>query len=545
MRLAMLTRVERSARRLSEILSVLSRYGLADWLAGLNYEWLQGRLVSANGARLSNLTHEARIRLALTELGTTFIKIGQILSTRPDLIGPSLAEELGQLRSNTPPDSPETVRATIQTELGKPLIELFHEFDDCSLASASIGQVHRARLANGQAVVVKVQHAGIEQRIVEDLNITAGLAEILQKHVPRVRAYQPVATVREFRRLLLNELNFSLERRNLEELARNFANDPRVHFPKVCQDLCSRRVLTMEMLQGISIEQVEALHQSGADLDDLARRGANMFLQMIFRDGFYHADPHPGNLMMLPGGVIGVLDCGMVGRINDRLREEIDCLLLAVVQKDANEVAEVVKRLGSVPAHLDHEALENDVRNFVEEYGSLSLRDFDLSGALNRMIEIIHQYQILLPPDCSLLLKTLIVLEGTSRGLNPSFSLAELIEPFRKKMRMFRPDRWLNKLHRAYRDWDRLLEALPRELTEILRSVRSGTMVLRQENPRLCAALNHLTLGIVTAGLLVTSGLLWSREAAPIIFGISVPGILGYLAAIALGFKLLLMIRKD
>ncbi len=348
MRLSVLTRVEKSARRVTEILSVLSRYGLADWLAGLNYEWLQGRLVSANGMKLGKLTHEARIRQALTELGPTFIKLGQILSTRPDLIGPALAEELGQLRSNTPPDPPETVRATIRSELGKPVEEIFLEFDDCSLASASIGQVHRARLMSGQAVVVKVQHAGIEQRIIEDLNITAGLAELLQKHVPRFRAYQPGATVREFRRILLNELNFSLERRNLEELAGNFKQDSSIHFPQIYPDYCSRRVLTMEMLVGISAENVEALREARFDLDDLARRGANMYLQMIFRDGFYHADPHPGNLMVLPGGAIAVLDCGMVGRIDDRLRDEIDGLLLAVAQKDAKEVAEVVKRLGSV-----------------------------------------------------------------------------------------------------------------------------------------------------------------------------------------------------
>ena len=547
MRLSVLTRVERSARRVTEILSVLSRYGLADWLAGLNYEWLQGRLLSANGARLAKLTHEARIRLALTELGPTFVKLGQILSTRPDLIGPALTEELGQLRSNTPPDSPETVRATIQSELGKSVDELFQDFDNCSLASASIGQVHRARLGNGQAVVVKVQHAGIEQRIVEDLNITAGLAELLQKHVPRFRAYQPVATVREFRRILLNELNYSLERKNLEELTRNFAKDPGVHFPKVFPDLCSRRVLTMEMLQGISAENVEALHQARVDLDELARRGANMYLQMIFRDGFYHADPHPGNLMMLPGSVVAVLDCGMVGRIDDHLRNEIDGLLLAVAQKDAKEVAEVVKRLGSVPSHLDQDALEVDVRNFVEEYGSLSLRDFDLSGALNRMVEIIHQYQIVLPPTCSLLLKTLVMLEGTSRGLNPSFSLAELIEPFEKNSlrRMFRPGRWLMKIQRAYRDWDRLLEALPRELAEILRAVRSGTHVLRQENHRFCLAVNRLTQGIVTTGLLVASALMWSREAAPVIAGISVPGLLGFVVALVLGFKLFFQMRKS
>jgi ubiquinone biosynthesis protein len=547
MRLAVLTRVEGNARRLTEIISVLSRYGLADWLAGLDYEWLQGRLVSSNGERLGQLTHEARIRMALTELGTTFIKLGQILSTRADLVGPELAEELGQLRSNTPPDSTDAVRGTILAELGKPVEVLFAEFDEHPLASASIGQVHRARLANGQWVVVKVQHAGIEQKILEDVNITAGLAELLQKHVPRLRAYQPVATMREFRRILLNELNFALERRNIEELTKNFADDPSVHFPAIYLDLCSRRVLTMEMLQGISAENLEALHQAKIDLDDLARRGANIYLEMIFRDGFYHADPHPGNLMMLPGGVIAVLDCGMVGRIDDRLREEIEGLLLAVAQKDAGEVALVVERLGSVPPNLDHDALRADLSAFVEEYGSQSLRDFDLSGALNRMIEIIHQYQIILPPACSLLLKTLMVLEGTSRGLNPSFSLAELIEPFEARIagRRFQPARWMAKLKRAYRDWDRLIEVVPRDLAEILREIRSGTLTVRQQQPGLESAVNRLVLGILTAALLVASAELWSRDALPVVAGISIPGLLGYLAALAFALKMFLTIRKD
>jgi ubiquinone biosynthesis protein len=546
MRLSVLTRVERNARRLTEIVSIMSRYGLADWLAGLNYDWLQGRFVSCDGERLGKLTHEARIRLALTELGTTFIKIGQILSTRADLVGPDLAEELGQLRSNTPPDPPQTVRETILSELGKPVDQLFVDFDEHPSASASIGQVHRARLAAGQAVVIKVQHAGIEQKILEDLDITAGLAELLQKHVPRLRPYQPVATVREFRWILLNELNFGLERRNLEELAKNFADNKSVHFPIVFPDLCSRRVLTMEMLQGISAENIEGLRQAKVDLDELARRGANMYLEMIFRDGFYHADPHPGNLMVLPGGVIGILDCGMVGRIDDRLREEIEGLLVAVAQKDSREVTEVVKRLGSVPPNLDHDALQADVSAFVDEYGSQSLREFDLSGALNRMFEIIHQYQIILPPPCSMLLKTLVVLEGTSRGLNPSFSLAELIEPYEARVtrRLFQPARWLAKIKRAYRDWDRLLEDLPRDLAEILREIRSGSLTVRQEHPRLEATINRLVMSILTAGLLVASAELWSRDAPPIVLGVSLPGVIGYFIALALGFRLLFTIRR-
>ncbi len=415
MRLSVLARTERNARRLAEILAILGKYGLADWLSGLKYEWLQGRLVSFDGERLGKLTHEGRIRLALTDLGPTFIKLGQMLSTRADLVGPALAQELTRLCSQTPPDAPAAVRATIQADLGKSVEELFATFDDRPLASASIGQVHVATLHGGQSVVVKVQHAAIETKILQDLDIMGGLAELAHKHVSPVRPYQPVALVREFRRLLMQELDFSSERRNLEEFLRNFRDNRMVRFPAVYPALCSRRVLTMERFRGVSAEDVPALQATGANLNEFARRGANMYLEMIFRHGFYHADPHPGNLMLLPGGVVGVLDCGMVGRIDDRLREEIENILLAILMNDTQELAGVVMRLGATPQDLDREALRSEVSAFLAEYTNQSVHDLNLSEALNRMRDIIHRFRIVLPPSGSLLLKTLVMLDGTAR----------------------------------------------------------------------------------------------------------------------------------
>jgi ubiquinone biosynthesis protein len=507
MQLPVLTHLRRNARRLAEILSILSKYGLADWLGGLNYEWLQGRLVSFDGERLGKVSHETRIRLALTELGTTFIKLGQMLSTRADIIGPELAEELSQLRSNTPPDPSPTIRETIKSELGKPVEELFREFEEAPMASASIGQVHRARLITGDRVVVKVQHAGIEEKIGDDLDIMAGLAELLHKHVAQLRPYQPVVIVREFRRTIGHELDFASERRNLKEFARNFAADPHVHFPAVHADLCSRRVLTMELLTGISGEDAEGLENSGFDLSEFARRGANMYLEMIFRDGFYHADPHAGNLMMLADGVVGVLDCGMVGRIDDQLREEIESILLAILHVDTRELTEIVMRVGAVPPDLDLLGLRGEISSFVAEYANLTPAEVNLSDALNRATDVIRRYRIVLPAPGSLLLKTLVMLEGTSRLLNPGFSLAELIQPYAVKMlrRRFSPRRWLGKLQRAYRDWDRLLEMLPRDLAEILRRVRSGTFEIRHEHRQLEVTVNRLVLAIFTGALLLGS----------------------------------------
>jgi ubiquinone biosynthesis protein len=547
MRLPGLFRLEQNTRRFAQVVGVLTRYGLADWLGGIKFRWLQGRLVSGRGEALGNLPREVRIRLALTDLGTTYIKFGQMLSTRADLIGPALATELGKLRSSTPPDPPDVVRATIQAELGKAVEELFAEFDDQPLASASIGQVHRARLHTGEAVVAKVQRAGIVTKILGDLDIMAGLAELAQTHVAAVQAYQPVALLREFRKILLDELDFSSERRHQEEFIRNFAGDPRVHFPAVYPELCSRRVLTMELLTGISAENVEGMRQAGADLVEFAQRGANMYLQMIFRDGFYHADPHPGNLMLLPGGVIGVLDCGMVGRVDERLRRDLEDLILGVIRTDAEEVSSVVARLGNMPADLDRASLRAEISAFVAEHGSRSLKDIDLSRALNEMVDIIRRYRITLPPSCALLLKTLVILEGTGRQFSPEFSLAELVRPYGAQLlrRRFSLRGLAHRLEQAYRDWDRLLDALPRDLAEILQRLRNSSFEIHHRLPRLERAVNHLALGILTAGLFVASALLTSQATPPTLWGMSVPGVAGFLASGFLAFKLLRLLGQS
>ncbi len=539
MQLPALFRIEQNTRRLTQVLGVLARYGLADWLGGLNYQWLQGRLVSSGGEKLGKLPREVRIRLVLTELGTTYIKFGQMLSTRADLIGPALAAELGQLRSNTPPDPPEVVRATIGAELGQPVAELFRDFEDQPLASASIGQVHRARLAGGEAVVVKVQHAGIVEKIAGDLDIMAFLADLIQHHVSAVRPYQPVALVREFRRLLLDEIDFSSERRHLEQFRRNFADAPRVHFPAVYPELCSRRVLTMEMLEGISAENVEGLVAAGASLEEFARQGATMYLRMIFRDGFYHADPHPGNLMRLEGGVLGVLDCGMVGRIDDHLRRELEDLILGVIHADAEEVTGAVCRLGAAPADLDRPALRAELDSFVAAYSSRSLQDLDLGRALREATDIVRRYHITLPPSCALLIKTLMMLEGTGRQFSPHFSLAELVRPFGSRLLLARysPKRWVERLGRTYRDWDRLLDALPRDAAEVLHRLRHNTFEIRHRTPRVEEALERVALGVLAAGLFVASALLLAHAVPPALWGVSLLGLAGVGAGSAVAIK--------
>ena len=542
-----LTRLERNVHRAGEIIGVLAKYGLADWVKGLNFSWIQNRIQSMDGQHIPDLKIEERVRLAFTELGTTFIKLGQMLSTRPDLVGPEMAKELAHLQIDAPADPPDTVRTTIEAEFGKPPGRLFAQFEAVPLASASIAQVHQARLPSGEQVVVKVQHAGILDKIMPDLDILADLAELTEKHAPQMRLYQPSAVVRQFRRTLLRELDFTLERRNIEQFEANFAQDDTVHFPHAYAQFSTRRVLTMERLEGILGTDAAALAASGADLNEFARCGANMYLQMIFRDAFYHADPHPGNLMLLPGGVVGVLDCGMVGRLDEELAEAIDDMLMAVVNRNSADLGDMLLRVGSAPPATPRDQLRADLTDFVADYVGQSIQDLNLADALNSLLEIIRRYNITLPPPLSLLLRTLVELEGTAQRLSPEFSLAEVCRPYYMTMvrRRLSIRGILGRLHHAYRDWERLAESLPRDLNDTLKRVREGTFSVHLDHRHLDPVINRLVLGVMTAALFVGSCLLWSMKAPPLIYGVSVFGGVGYLMAAYFGWHLLRAIKKS
>ena len=303
----------------------------------------------------------------------------------------------------------------------------------------------------------------------------------------------------------------------------------------------------MERLNGILGSDSAALAASGADLNEFARRGANMYLEMIFRDTFYHADPHPGNLMLLPGGVVGVLDCGMIGRLDAELAEAMEDVLLAVVNPTSTDLAEILLRIGSAPPGTPRDQLRADVTDFVADYTGQSIQDLDLSGALNSLLEIIRRYNITLPPPLAMLLRTLIELEGTAQQLSPEFSLAEVIRPFYLPMvrRRFSPGRVLSRLQHAYRDWERLIGALPRDISDVMKRVRDGTFSIHLDHRRLDPVINRLVLGIMTSALILGSSLLWSMKAPPVLAGVSVFGGAGYLVAMYLGWRLLRAIKKS
>ena len=289
--------------------------------------------------------------------------------------------------------------------------------------------MHRARLPGGAPVAVKVQHPGIEARIRVDLSILGVLADLAAQYLPETRQYQPKATVAEFQRMLLRELDFGREERNLQTFAAHFASDSTVHFPSVYSEFSTGRVLTMEYLEGIPLCDAAQLKKTGYAPEEVARRGASIFMEMIFRDGFYHADPHPGNFLIMAGGIIGILDGGMVGRLDEKLREAIEEVLVSLVHGDAVGLCDVIVRIGSVPADLDQAGLGTDLTDFVSYYGHKPLDQIELGTALSEVTDVIRRYRIVLPTPAALLIKVLIMLEGTSRSLNPQFSLVEVMRP--------------------------------------------------------------------------------------------------------------------
>ncbi|MEL7500058.1 MAG: AarF/UbiB family protein [Planctomycetota bacterium] len=587
----------RNVRRWTEIVSVLSKYGLADWLSRFQIDFLTDLLRAPGDNSQSKLNQHQRIRFALSELGPTFIKFGQLLSTRPDLIGSELADELSNLQSDTPSDAFEVVKATIEEEQGLPLKDIFESFDETPIASASIGQVHGARLRvteddrivglenkkrahqNGDPppksnagklidVVVKIRHAGIVQMVETDLDILAGLAQLADR-LEDFKNYQPSMIVREITRTMLRELEFERESRNLQQFRTLFEASEEVELPKPYPELCTNRMITMQRMFGISLRDTCRNGHRPDELVEIARSGANLYLQMIFNHGFYHADPHPGNILILDDGKIALLDFGMVGRISEQLREDIESMLVAIVNQDVAMLTALTKRVGNCPFDLDESALSNDIADFVGQYSTQVVAHFDMSGALRDFVSLVRSYEITLPSEASMLIKVLVTLEGTGRQLNPDFSLMEVMKPFQRMLILKRlsPARQLRKMRRFYLEVEQLFDSLPTKLTNILEQVQSGRFDIHLDHRRLGPTANRLVLGLMTSALFLGSALMLSYKVPPLLFpteviladgtkafqpswflgihDLSMLGLTGAIVSIFMGLRLIWAIRKS
>jgi ubiquinone biosynthesis protein len=551
--LASVPQLARNLTRVVEIVRTLAKHGLADSVARLDPGFVRRWASGLSIVRLSTLSQETRVRLVLTDLGTTFIKFGQVLSTRRDLVGPALADELSELQGNVPADPFEATRDTVERELGRPVPEVFPHFDPVPLASASIGQVHRATLHDGRQVVVKVQHPGIARTVADDLSILAELAELAEQFLPDLRSYRPVAVVAEFRRVLTRELDFRRELRNLQLFRQAFAADPGVAVPEPFPAFSTGRVLTMEYLDGVPFTRLDKVKAAGGDPDDLARRGAHVFLAMIFRDGIFHADPHPGNLLYLPpaaahpAGRIGLLDVGMVGRVDARLRERIERAVSAAVRRDAGKLTDLIVQVADVPPKLDTDALEGEVAEQLAYYWGMPLDQFQLGTALNDLTDAVRRFHVLLPAPLALLLRVLVILEGTGRRLSPQFNLIGLLEPYARGLVLKRmsPKRLVRQLIAGMREWDDLLRALPREVGGLLRQLHRQEVGVQLVHRHLEPSVNRLVFGLMVSSLFLGSAVMWAAKAPPLLWDTPVFGVFGCAVATILGFHLFRAIQHS
>jgi len=548
----------RHVNRYRQIISVLVRHGLGDFATKLGRSLGLGRRFFAKREATPGVPPMTRwqlLRMILEELGPSFVKLGQIASTRPDMIPREACAELEKLQDTVPPFPVGQVRQIIEAELGKPLKVLFRELDEVPVAAASIAQVHRGVLPDGTVVAVKVQRPRIRRTIEVDLDIMFHLARQVEKHFREFDVLDPVGLVREFSRVIKRELDFDTETANIERFARDFASDETIHIPRVFRDLSTGKVLTMEFIEGIKVSDLDALADANVDLELIADRGADIILRQIFEHGFFHADPHPGNILVLPDNVICLLDYGMIGTLTKHHREHLAQLTAGVVHRDERQMARALINLSQVEGAEIAESVEGDVAEFVERYLYRPLKDIHVGNLFGQFVGILARHKLKLPPVFYLLSKALAVAEGNGRRLSPEFNLIRRLEPFaRRFMREKLSSRTIARnLYAATVDWDTLLRDFPSEAREILALMRQGRFRIQFEHKGLEPMLithnrisNRIVYGLVLSSLVIGSSLIVLSGIPPKWHEIPIIGIVGFISAGVMGFWLLVsMLRRQ
>lgn len=505
--------------RYREIATVLARHGLG-WMVdqvGL------GRLVpfyrSMFGRRGDDQPYSQpeRLRMALEELGVTYIKLGQILSTRPDIIPPAYVAELSKLQDQAPPFPGDEVVKVIEQELGERPRDLFAEFEMHPLASASIGQVHAARLADGSEVVVKVRRPGVEPQVDRDLEVLSHLASLADRHTELGNHIDMEGWVNEFAFILRNELDYAREAHNARQVRENFLHEPVVHVPYVYDQFTSDRTLVLERLEGVKISNISELTERGLDRSQVARNAVHLQLKMVFEHGFFHADPHPGNFFVLPDEVIGLIDFGMVGTLDDRLRDTLLRMGIAVSREDAQQTVDELLDLGVATTHVQRSLLKRDVHHLLQKYHGRSLGEVSATELFGELTSLARKHHLQLPTDLTLLLKVMAQSESLGAELDPDFELIPYAQPYLRRfwLQRFSPSRQVKRFQETAFELADLVGDLPRHTRRLLREVERGELSvhariepLDELVSQLNAAINRLVMSILTGALIVALALL-------------------------------------
>jgi len=557
LRFMQLNRNVRSIKRYRQIIAVLGGYGLGHILEYLNLSQVVAvsrRVLRRREARSAHLSPPQRLRLAMEELGPTFIKLGQLLSTRADILPAAFVQEFARLQDSVPSIPFSEVTAQIERELGVPVAARFSHLEPEAIAAASIAQVHRARLISGGDVVVKVRRPGVVELVETDIDILMGMALLLERHLPASDIYDPVGVVREFAYTIRREMDLSREGHTIERIRDNFQGDPTLYFPRVYWEATAKGALTLEYVDGIKVSESAAIDAAGLNRREIARRGAVAFLKMVLEHGVFHGDPHPGNVLIMPGNVICLLDFGMVGRLDPTLKRYLTDVLSAVIKRDVDELVDTILSSGEQSEVINLGALKKDLAEFIDGYFEIPLQEIEVGRMLLEFIDLISTHRIKISPDLTLLVKVLVVVEGMGRQLDPQFDMVGHLRPFLEQALRERlsPGRVWHELERGIEGYLSLARNLPREVKELLTRINRNKFRIDLEHRgldrfsrELDRSANRLSLSLIIAALIIGSSIAMQTNKGPLFLGLPAFAFLGYSCAGVVGFWWIIAILRS
>lgn len=539
-------------RRYRRIVEVLLRHGFGYVVENMDLQHLAPFRRHVAPEEAERRPRGARVRAALEELGPTFIKLGQLLSSRPDFVPADIVADLALLQDNVPPVPADEVVKEIERELGKPLDDVFRTFHSEPVGAASIGQVHRAVLMDGTEVVVKVRRPGIEKTVELDLDILAALARLADERWPSTRV-SFVEIVDEFARSIRKEMDYRLEAANTERFYKLYKDDQRVVVPRVYSDLTGPRLLVMEHVSGVKINDLAGLAELGVEPAAVARRGAELFLEQVFIHGLFHGDPHPGNLFVLPGCRIGMIDFGVVGRLDEETVDAMADLFIGVTTRNVARIIDGLVRLGALD-DVDTSALAQDLTDMLDRYYGKPLKELAMGLIVNELLQLAHHHQLRVPPDLLVLGKALVAIEGLGKQLDPEFNALEVAKPFATQLiqRRLHPAALARRTVRDAVELADTLRALPGKLERAINRVNRGEARVRvyvegleRTVRRLERGYNRIAMAVVFAALFLGSIVLMNIAPGPKLWGVPVLAFVTFVAAFATGLWLALVVVRS
>ncbi len=532
-------RTLKNAGRLRVIVTVFARHGFANVAERIKL----GRFVLerlSSQADEERYTIAERIRMSFEELGPTFVKLGQVLASRPDLVPEDFVTEFSKLHDRVSPLSFDVIESVLKEEFGAQLYEHFQSFDPTPLGSASIAQVHKAVLKDGTHVVVKVQRPGIIQTINEDLSVLYFLAELLEKYVEETQTFSPVAIVDEYFKTLDLETNFVVEANNIRRFAQNFKDEPRIRIPQVHFNLTTERVLTMEAFEGLTLSAESSLKQPGVDPDEIIRLGLKAYLKMVFVDGLFHGDLHAGNFFIFPNNTIGLIDFGVVGRLNNRTQSAIANMLLALSKEDYERLAYEYIDLAPFDERTNVDVFAKELRDLVAPYYGLTLKNVNMGKILLRSSSVAGRHHIKVPTELMLYFKSLVAIEGLGNRIQKDFDFLQYSLQFAGELvkTQYDPSRMMQDLSQLARESRNLINGLPRQISFLLRKINSPghSFKLRVEDIQdlkrsIEVSFNLLFLGIIIGSLVLSASFIYVHDKENLISGFPAMSFFGYLFA--------------